>query len=119
MQNNPDPPGERHGGAFLPPPLGNVQRPCGQPVFAAAVQHHRRRLIQRRAQPGVAGTRDVTNDVALMLLQTLKILEQFDLSTMEHNSTDYIRLLSEVMKRATVDKDRYVATPRNRRPSDA
>ena len=47
----------------------------------------------------------------LMLIEMLNILEHFDLSTIEHNSAAYIKLVTEVMKIATVDKDHFVADP--------
>lgn len=47
----------------------------------------------------------------LMLLEMLNILETFDLKSLGHNTTAYIRLLSEIMKRATNDKDRYIGDP--------
>ena len=46
-----------------------------------------------------------------MLLQMLNILEHFDLAQMEHNSPEYLRLLSEAMKKATSDKDRHIGDP--------
>lgn len=48
----------------------------------------------------------------IMLLEMLKILENFDLARMGHNSPDYIATVSEAMKIATVDKDRKVGDPR-------
>lgn len=48
----------------------------------------------------------------VMLLEMLNILENFDLATLRHNSADYIVTVAEAMKRATVDKDRYVGDPR-------
>ena len=42
----------------------------------------------------------------------LNILEQFDLRAMGHNSPEYIRVVSEAMKIATVDKDAKVGDPR-------
>ncbi len=48
----------------------------------------------------------------VMILQMLHILENFDLKAMGHNSADYIRVVSEAMKRATVDKDALVGDPR-------
>jgi gamma-glutamyltranspeptidase/glutathione hydrolase len=42
----------------------------------------------------------------------LNILENFDLASLEHNSTEYVRLVAEAMKRATIDKDRHVGDPR-------
>jgi gamma-glutamyltranspeptidase / glutathione hydrolase len=47
----------------------------------------------------------------VMLLQMLNMLENFDLRSMGHNSAEYIRVVAEVMKRATADKDRFVGDP--------
>ena len=47
----------------------------------------------------------------IMLLEMLKILENFDLKKIEHNSTEYIRIVSEAMKAATADKDAFVGDP--------
>jgi gamma-glutamyltranspeptidase/glutathione hydrolase len=44
--------------------------------------------------------------------EMLRILEQFDLVSMGHNSPEYIRVVSEAMKIAGRDKDRYVGDPR-------
>lgn len=71
----------------------------------------------RRAQPLVGRYRDrvvTTNQPpggGAMLLQMLNILEHFDLKRMEHNGPEYLRILSEVMKKATADKDRYIGDP--------
>lgn len=48
----------------------------------------------------------------VMLLEMLNMLEAFDLGSIGHNTTDYLCTLSEVMKRATTDKDRFVGDPR-------
>lgn len=48
----------------------------------------------------------------VMLLEMLNILENFDLRSMEHGSTQYLRVVSEAMKRATIDKDAHVGDPR-------
>lgn len=48
----------------------------------------------------------------IMLLEMLNILENFDLAAIGHNMPEYIRLVSEAMKIATVDKDAYVGDPR-------
>jgi len=45
------------------------------------------------------------------LLQTLNILENFDLRAMGHNSTDYIHTLIEAMKLSYADRDTYYADP--------
>jgi gamma-glutamyltranspeptidase/glutathione hydrolase len=47
----------------------------------------------------------------LMLLEMLNILERFDLLEIGHNSTEYLRVVCEAMKRATVDKDRSIGDP--------
>jgi gamma-glutamyltranspeptidase/glutathione hydrolase len=47
----------------------------------------------------------------IMLLEMLKILEQFDLRNIGHNSADYIRIVSEAMKAATADKEAFVGDP--------
>ena len=45
-------------------------------------------------------------------MEMLNILENFDLAAMGHNSADYIAVVSEAMKIATVDKDSHVGDPR-------
>lgn len=47
----------------------------------------------------------------LMLLQMLNILAHFDLSSMGHNSPDYVATVSEAMKIATIDKDTRTGDP--------
>jgi gamma-glutamyltranspeptidase/glutathione hydrolase len=47
-----------------------------------------------------------------MIVLMLNILENFDLSALGHNSPDYIAVVSEAMKIATVDKDRRMGDPR-------
>lgn len=47
----------------------------------------------------------------IMLVEMLNILENFDLSMMGHNSTEYIRTVCEAMKAATADKDAHVGDP--------
>ena len=46
-----------------------------------------------------------------MLVEMLNILENFNLQDLEHNSLEYIKIVSETMKRATIDKDRFVGDP--------
>lgn len=48
----------------------------------------------------------------IQLIEMLNILEHFDLRAMEHNSPEYIRVVSEAMKIATVDKDAKVGDPK-------
>ena len=47
----------------------------------------------------------------LMLAQMLNILEHFDLRGLGHNSVEYVRIVSEAMKHATIDKDLYIGDP--------
>ncbi len=47
----------------------------------------------------------------IMLVEMLNILEHFDLAGIGHNSAEYLRVVCEAMKRATVDKDRFVGDP--------
>jgi gamma-glutamyltranspeptidase / glutathione hydrolase len=48
----------------------------------------------------------------IMLVEMLNILEHFDLRGLGHNSAEYIRVVAEAMKLATIDKDRHVGDPR-------
>ncbi len=47
----------------------------------------------------------------VMVLEMLNVLEHFDLASMGHNSVDYVRTVTETMKRATIDKDTHVGDP--------
>ena len=47
----------------------------------------------------------------VMLLEMLNILETFDLRSLGHNSSDYIRVVCEAMKAATADKEMFVGDP--------
>ena len=49
------------------------------------------------------------NSQGPMLLQTLNILEGFDLASMGHNSADYLHVIIEAMKLAYADRDSYYA----------
>jgi gamma-glutamyltranspeptidase / glutathione hydrolase len=48
----------------------------------------------------------------IMLVEMLNILENFDLAAMGHNSSDYLAVISEAMKIATVDKDNHIGDPK-------
>ncbi|HEU4769843.1 MAG TPA: gamma-glutamyltransferase family protein, partial [Pyrinomonadaceae bacterium] len=45
------------------------------------------------------------------MVETLNMLEGFDLKKMGHNSVDYIHTLTEALKLAMADRDRYYADP--------
>jgi gamma-glutamyltranspeptidase / glutathione hydrolase len=47
----------------------------------------------------------------LMLLEMLNVLEHFDLADIGHNTAEYVRVVCEAMKRATVDKDNFIGDP--------
>ena len=47
----------------------------------------------------------------VMVVEMLNVLEHFDVASLGHNSVDYVRLVTETMKRATVDKDTHVGDP--------
>ena len=51
------------------------------------------------------------NSQGPVLLQTLNILENFDLQAMGHNSADYLHTVVEAMKLAYADRDTYYADP--------
>jgi gamma-glutamyltranspeptidase/glutathione hydrolase len=45
------------------------------------------------------------------MLQTLNMLEGYDLRAMKHNSADYIHTVTEALKLAFADRDRYYGDP--------
>lgn len=45
------------------------------------------------------------------MLETLNMLEGYDLRSMKHNSADYIHTLTEALKLAFADRDRYYGDP--------
>ena len=45
------------------------------------------------------------------MLEMLNVLEGYDLRAMKHNSADYIHTLTETMKLAFADRDRYYGDP--------
>ena len=45
------------------------------------------------------------------IIQMLNILENFDLSSVKHNSKEYINILGEVMKYAYSDRSKYLGDP--------
>ena len=44
-------------------------------------------------------------------MEMLNILENFDVAGMGHNSAEYVKVVTEAMKRATADKDAHVGDP--------
>ena len=52
------------------------------------------------------------NSQGIVMLMALNILEGFDLAKMGHNSPEYIHVVTEALKLAFVDRNKYVADPR-------
>jgi gamma-glutamyltranspeptidase/glutathione hydrolase len=52
------------------------------------------------------------NSQGIVLLLALNLLEGFDLKKLGHNSPDYLHLVTEALKLAFADRDRYIADPR-------
>jgi gamma-glutamyltranspeptidase/glutathione hydrolase len=52
------------------------------------------------------------NNEGFQILQTLKLLEGFDLAALAHNSAEYIHLLSEAVKLAVADRIRWAGDPK-------
>jgi gamma-glutamyltranspeptidase/glutathione hydrolase len=52
------------------------------------------------------------NNEGFQILQTLKLLEEFDLQALGHNSADYIHLVSEAVKLAVADRIRWAGDPK-------
>ncbi len=52
------------------------------------------------------------NSQGIVMLMALNILEGFDLTAMGHNSADYVHVVTESMKLAFADRNRYVGDPR-------
>jgi len=52
------------------------------------------------------------NSQGITLLIALNILEGFDLRGSKHNSADYLHVVTEALKLAFADRDRYIADPR-------
>ncbi len=87
-----------HGGLLTEADLRAWHTTRNAPLWSA----YRRYRVSSNQPPGGG----------VMLLEMLNVLEHFPLAQLEHNSAEYIRVVAEAMKRATVDKDRYVGDPR-------
>ena len=114
--------------------LGLIAREGADVFFKGPLAHHISADIQRNG--GLVSKEDLANCAAeeveplnidyrgrrvstvpapgggLYLAQALRVLERFDLTSLGHNTAEYIRLLAEVMKIATRDKDTRIADPR-------
>ena len=79
-----------------------------RPADASRTASSGRPCATRRCGATIAATRVSTNQPpggGVMLIEMLNILEKFDLGALGHNSAEYMRIVAEAMKRATIDKD--------------
>ncbi|HEY0730732.1 MAG TPA: gamma-glutamyltransferase, partial [Pyrinomonadaceae bacterium] len=88
---------QANGGLIAADDFAKFQATVGQPVFAE----------YRGYQVYKAGF--WTQGPAMV--ETLNMLEGFDLKKMGHNSTEYIHTLAEALKLALADRDRYYGDP--------
>ncbi|WP_236638349.1 gamma-glutamyltransferase family protein [Mangrovicoccus ximenensis] len=86
---------------------------CGALLSAEDLASYRPRILPP-LETRYRGYRVTTNQPpggGLMLAEMLNILEHFDLKGMGHNSAEYIRVVCEAMKQATIDKDAHIGDP--------
>jgi gamma-glutamyltranspeptidase/glutathione hydrolase len=88
---------QRHDGLISKADLDDYQVVRQKPLFG----RYRDRVVATNQPPGGGA----------MLLEMLHALEQFDLAAIPHNSPEYLTILCEIMKQATVDKDRHIGDP--------
>lgn len=74
-----------------------------QPDWETPIEISYRGLTVRTCPP---------NNEGFQILQTLKLLEGFDLVSLGHNTADYIHLLSEAVKLAVADRIRWAGDPK-------
>jgi gamma-glutamyltranspeptidase/glutathione hydrolase len=86
-----------HGGLVTAKDLRDYRTVMSQPLWGEY-----RGLKLASAPPPAGGT---------LVIEMLHILEHFDLRGLGHNSPEYIRVVAEAMKHATIDKDQHVGDP--------
>jgi gamma-glutamyltranspeptidase/glutathione hydrolase len=64
------------------------------------------------AYRGLEVYQSAPNSQGIVMLIALNILEEFDLQAMGHNSADYLHVVTEAMKLAFADRNRWIADPR-------
>ncbi len=64
------------------------------------------------AYAGLDVYQSAPNSQGIVMLIALNILEGFDLVEMGHNSADYLHVVTEAMKLAFADRNRYVTDPK-------
>ncbi|HKF73974.1 MAG TPA: gamma-glutamyltransferase [Stellaceae bacterium] len=87
----------RHGGRVSLEDLRNYKTTRSAPVWGGY-----RGYRVASAPPPAGGT---------LVIEMLQILENFDVKRLGHNSAEFIRVLAEALKYATIDKDRHVGDP--------
>jgi len=87
----------RNGGLLSLDDLASYRPKCALPLVGTYRGHR----VATNQPPGGG----------VMLIEMLNILEEFDLAGLGHNTPGYIRVVAEAMKRATIDKDRFVGDP--------
>jgi gamma-glutamyltranspeptidase / glutathione hydrolase len=88
----------RHDGLLVAEDLGGWRTVRNAPLWGT----YRGQRVSTNRPPGGG----------VLLLEMLNVLECFELAGLEHNSAEYIRVVAEAMKRATIDKDCYVGDPK-------
>lgn len=83
----------RNGGILSVEDLSNYRAVWGEPLSAT---YRGYRVFSQ--PPGGSG---------MTVLQTLNILERFDVAALDHNSEEFIHLVAEAMKLAFVDEDAF------------
>ena len=84
---------QRNGGILTAEDFGNYRARWSEPLSITY-----RGYTVYSQPPGGSG---------MTVLQTLNILEQFDVAALEHNSEEFVHLVAEAMKLAFVDEDSY------------
>ena len=88
----------RHGGLLTEADLAGFEPEVQEPI---RVGYRGYELATNRPPGG-----------GVMVAEMLRILEQFDLVALGHNTPEYIRVVAEAMKIATRDKDAHISDPR-------
>jgi gamma-glutamyltranspeptidase / glutathione hydrolase len=87
----------RHGGPMTLEDLANFKVQRRAPLKVG----YRGRVVATPPPPGGG----------IMVAEMLRILEGFELASLEHNGPEYIRVLAEAMKIAGRDKERHIGDP--------
>ncbi len=87
----------RHGGKLCLQDLRDYRTRRSEPVWGSY------RGFELSSSPPPGG--------GIVLIELLNILENFDLKSLGHNSPEYLHILAEAMKLATIDKDLFAGDP--------